>query len=71
MLSGAKFRQNFWTEAVGTTCYWVNQSPSLVLYDKYGVKVYNIWNPKTNKTVYSQDVFFREVKDPKMEFLPS
>ena len=38
---------------------------------KYGVKGYNIWNPKTKKIVYSWDVVFREVKDvPKQEFLP-
>jgi hypothetical protein len=29
---------------------------------KDGVKGYNLWNPKTKKTIYSRDVFFREVK---------
>ena len=38
---------------------------------KYGVKGYKIWNPKTKKIVYSQDVVFREVKYvSKQEFLP-
>jgi hypothetical protein len=38
---------------------------------KDGVKGYKLWNPKTKKTVYSQDVVFREVKDvSKQEFLP-
>jgi hypothetical protein len=37
---------------------------------KYGVKGYKLWNPKTKKTIYSQDVSFREVKDvSKQEFL--
>jgi hypothetical protein len=30
---------------------------------KYGLKGYNLWNPKTEKAVYSQDVVFREIKD--------
>ena len=35
------------------------------------MKCYKIWNLETKKTVYSQDVVFREVKDvSKQEFLP-
>jgi hypothetical protein len=35
------------------------------------VKGNKLWNPKTKKIVYSQDVVFREVKDvSKQEFLP-
>ena len=30
---------------------------------KDGMKGYNIWNPVTKNTVYSQDVVFREVKE--------
>ena len=30
---------------------------------KDGLKGYKIWNPKTRKVVYNQDVVFREVKD--------
>jgi hypothetical protein len=38
---------------------------------KDGLKVYNIWNPKTKKVVYSLDVVFREMKDVvKQEVLP-
>jgi hypothetical protein len=40
MLSGAKLGQEFWVEAVGTTCYLVNRSPSLVLDDKNPHKVW-------------------------------
>jgi transposase InsO family protein len=93
MLSGVGLGQEYWAEAVGTTCYLVNRSPSSTLDDKtphevwsgkkpslqhlrvfgcdayvhvpkenrskmdkkdekcisigykYGVKVYNLWNP--------------------------
>jgi hypothetical protein len=39
---------------------------------KDGVKGYKLWNPETKKTVYSQDVVFREVKYvSKQEFLPA
>ena len=39
---------------------------------KDGLKVYNIWNPKNKKVVYSQDVAYREMKDVvKEEALPS
>ena len=34
MLSDAELGQEFWAEAVGTTCYLVNQSPSSTLDDK-------------------------------------
>ena len=30
---------------------------------KDGVKGYKLWNPETKKTIYNQDVVFREVKD--------
>jgi hypothetical protein len=37
---------------------------------KDGVKGYKLWNPRTQKIVYSRDVVFREVKDvSKQEFL--
>ena len=36
------------------------------------MKGYKIWNPETKKTVYSQDVVFRDVKDvSKQEFPPT
>jgi hypothetical protein len=34
MLSGVGLAQEFWAEAMGTTCYLVNRSPSSVLNDK-------------------------------------
>jgi hypothetical protein len=34
MLSGSELGQEFWVEAVGTTCYLVNRSPSSALDDK-------------------------------------
>jgi len=34
MLSGVGLGHKFWVEAVGTTCYLVNRSPSSVLVDK-------------------------------------
>jgi hypothetical protein len=38
---------------------------------KDGLKGYKLWNPKTNKVVYSRDVVFREIKDVvKQEALP-
>jgi hypothetical protein len=38
---------------------------------KDGVKGYKLWNLETKKTLYSQDVVFKEVKDvSKHEFLP-
>ena len=32
---------------------------------KYGLKDFNIWNPKAKKVVYRKDVVFREMKDVK------
>eukprot|EP00253_Pinus_taeda_P019015 PITA_19015 len=76
MLSGAGLGQEFWAEAVETTSYLVNRSPSSMLEDKTPHEVwaarkpslshlrgYKIWNPVTRKVLYSQDVVFIEVKD--------
>jgi hypothetical protein len=43
MLSGVKLGQEFWAEAMGTTCYLVNQSPSLALDD---ITPHEVWNGK-------------------------
>eukprot|EP00253_Pinus_taeda_P030053 PITA_30053 len=63
MLSGAGLGQEFWAEAVDTTCYLVNRSPSSVLEDRTPQEGYKLWNPVTRKVVYSRDVVLREVKD--------
>jgi transposase InsO family protein len=48
MLSGARLGQEFWAEAVGTTCYLVNRSPSSALDDKihtrYGLERNPLFN---------------------------
>eukprot|EP00253_Pinus_taeda_P030784 PITA_30784 len=62
MLSGARLGHKFWAEAVETTCYLVNRSPSSTLEDKTPQEGYKLWIPVTRKVVYSQDVVFREVK---------
>jgi hypothetical protein len=38
---------------------------------KYGIKGYKIWNIETKKIVYRQDAVIREMKDAKLEVLPS
>jgi hypothetical protein len=43
MLSGVGLGQEFWVEAVGTTCYLVNRSPSSMLDDK---TTHEIWSRK-------------------------
>jgi transposase InsO family protein len=43
MLSGAELGQEFWAEAVGTTCYLVNRSPSSNLDDK---TLHEVWSRK-------------------------
>jgi hypothetical protein len=43
MLSGAGLGQEFWAEAVGTTCYLVNRSPSSALDDK---TPHEVWSGK-------------------------
>jgi hypothetical protein len=43
MLSGVRLGQEFWAEAVGTSCYLVNQSPSSTLNEK---TPHELWNCK-------------------------
>jgi hypothetical protein len=43
MLNGVGLGQEFWAEAVGTTCYLVNQSPSSTLDDK---TLNEVWSGK-------------------------
>eukprot|EP00253_Pinus_taeda_P017752 PITA_17752 len=63
MLSGAMLGWEFWAEAVETTYYMVNRSPSSTLEDKTPQKDYKLWNQVSRKVVYSRDMVFREVKD--------
>eukprot|EP00253_Pinus_taeda_P020925 PITA_20925 len=63
MLSGAGLGQEFWAEAMDTTCYLVNRSPSSALEDKTPQEGYKLWNLVTRKVVYNRDVVFKEVKD--------
>jgi hypothetical protein len=48
MLSGAELGHEFWAEAVGTTCYLVNRSPSSVLDDKTPHEVWTGKKPLLN-----------------------
>ena len=43
MLNGVELGQEFWAEAVGTTCYLVNRSPSSALDDK---TPHEVWSGK-------------------------
>jgi hypothetical protein len=43
MLNGVELGQELWVEAVGTACYLVNLSPSLVLDDK---TPHEVWSGK-------------------------
>jgi hypothetical protein len=45
MLSGAELGQELWAEAVGTSCYLVNRSPSSALDDKTPHKVWTEKKP--------------------------
>ena len=45
MLNGAGLGQEFWVDAVDTTCYLVNRSPSLALEDRTPQEVWTIKKP--------------------------
>jgi hypothetical protein len=45
MLNGVELEHELWEEAVGTSCYLVNRSPSLALDDKTPSKVWTIKKP--------------------------
>ena len=45
MLSGARLEQKFWAEAVATTYYLINRSPTSVLVDKTPMEVWSGHKP--------------------------
>ena len=45
MLSGVVLEQKFWAEAVATTCYLINRSPTLFLVDKTLMKSWSSHKP--------------------------
>jgi hypothetical protein len=64
MLSGAGIGQEFWVEAVGTTCYLVNRSPSLALGDKTPQEVWTSKEPSlTHLKVFGCDVYVHVPKE--------
>jgi hypothetical protein len=58
MLSGVGLGKEFWEEAMGTTCYLVNRSPSLALDDKTPPKVWTGKKPSlTHLKVFGCDAY--------------
>ena len=66
MLSGVELGHEFWAEAMGTTCYLVNQSPSSTLDDK---TPHEVWIGKkpflTHLRVFGCDAYVHVPKDNK------
>jgi hypothetical protein len=66
MLSGAELGQEFWAEAMGTTCYLVNRSPSSVLDDKIPHKVWPRKKPSLQHLrVFGCDAYVHVPKENK------
>eukprot|EP00253_Pinus_taeda_P032959 PITA_32959 len=60
MLSNANLQKELWTEAVATTCYVINRSPSTVIGCKIPQEGYRLWDPTTHKIITNRDVKFNE-----------
>eukprot|EP00253_Pinus_taeda_P024133 PITA_24133 len=64
MLSGAELGQEFWVEAVATTCYLVNRSPSSVLKDN---TLHEVWITKkpslSHMRVFGYDTYVHVPKE--------
>ena len=64
MLSGTRLGQEFWAEAVETTCYLVNKSPSSRLEDK---TPHEVWTGKklslSHLRVFGCDAYVHVPKD--------
>jgi hypothetical protein len=66
MLSGVGLGKEFWAEAVGTTCYLVNKSPSSTLDDKTPQEVWNGKKPSlTHIKVFGCDAYIHVPKENK------
>jgi hypothetical protein len=64
MLSGVELGQEFWAEAVDTSCYLVNRSPSLALEDKNPHKVWTRKKPSLEHLrVFGFDVYVHVPKE--------
>jgi hypothetical protein len=64
MLSGIGIGKEFWAEAVGTTCYLVNRSPSSVLGEKNPQEVWTGKEPSlTHLKVFGCDAYVHVLKE--------
>jgi len=64
MLIYARLRQEFWAEAVDTTCYLVNRSPSSVLEDKIPQEVWTGKKPSlSHMRVFRCDAYIYVPKE--------
>ena len=64
MLSGVGLGQELWAEAVGTTCYLVNRSPSSALDDKTPQEVWTSKEPSlTHLQVFGCDAYVHVPKE--------
>eukprot|EP00253_Pinus_taeda_P031586 PITA_31586 len=60
MLSNTNLQKELWTEAVSTTCYLINRSPSIAIGCKIPQEGYRLWDPTTDKIIINRDVKFNE-----------
>eukprot|EP00253_Pinus_taeda_P029577 PITA_29577 len=60
MLSNANLQKELQTEAVSTTCYVINRSPSMTIRCKIPQEGYRLWDPTTHKIIINRDVKFNE-----------
>jgi hypothetical protein len=66
MISGVGLGQEFWAEAMGTTCYLVNQSPSSTLDEKNPYKVWTSKKPSlTHLGIFGCDACVQVPKEKK------
>jgi len=64
MLGGARLGQEFWEEAVDTTCYLVNRSPSSALEEKIPQEVWTGKKPSlSHLRVFGCDAYVHVPKE--------